>query len=175
MNNLFIPSLIKKTISIHLAMAALLFVVGTMESDAQPYLNIQQGVALSWPTTTSNTYQLQWSSSSSNSWNALGVPITGDGTTNSLYDPAPRGARTYRVLEIVPGAPAASGIPANGGFEFGSGTTASNWSVTTAAGGPVYAVRTNDLPHGGSFNFEVYLASTGAIPGWLNSRRPGCW
>ncbi len=145
-------------------MAVLLFIIGATESNAQPYLNIQQGVALSWPTTTTNTYQLQWSSNSSNSWNALGVSVAGDGTTNSLYDPVPRGARSYRVLEIVPGVPASSGIPANGGFEFGSGTTASNWSVTTAAGGPVYAVRTNDIEHSGSFNFEVYLASTGAGP-----------
>src|SRR5205814_2134180 len=41
---------------------------------------------------------------------------------------------------------------------------ASNWSVTTAAGGPVYAVRTNNNPRSGSFNFEVHLASTGAGP-----------
>ena len=42
--------------------------------------------------------------------------------------------------------------------------TATGWTVDTAAGGPVYAVRTNDNPHSGSYNFEVYLASTGAGP-----------
>jgi len=36
--------------------------------------------------------------------------------------------------------------------------------VTTAAGGPVYGVWTNDNPHSGSYNFEVYLASTGNGP-----------
>ena len=36
--------------------------------------------------------------------------------------------------------------------------------MDTAAGGPVYGVRTNDNPHSGSYNFEVYLASTGAGP-----------
>lgn len=54
----------------------------------------------------------------------------------------------------------------NPGFETAgtSAASASNWTVTQAAGGPVYAVRTNDNPHGGSYNFEVHLASTGAGP-----------
>jgi hypothetical protein len=54
----------------------------------------------------------------------------------------------------------------NPGFELAgsSAASAANWTVTQAAGGPVYAVRTNDNPHSGSFNFEVYLASTGAGP-----------
>src|SRR5256885_4753302 len=41
---------------------------------------------------------------------------------------------------------------------------ATTWSVTTAAGGPVYGVRTNTSPHSGSFSFEVHVASTGAGP-----------
>src|SRR5205085_433470 len=93
-----------------------------------------------------------------------GGPVAGDGTTNSFYDPATNGARNYQVLEMVPGVPPSSGIPANGGFESGSGTNASNWLVSTAAGGPVYAVRTNNNPHSGSSNFEVHLASTGGGP-----------
>ena len=54
----------------------------------------------------------------------------------------------------------------NPGFEFAGSTasSATNWTVTQAAGGPVYAVRTNDNPHSGSYNFEVHLASTGAGP-----------
>ncbi|MGH7988853.1 MAG: family 16 glycosylhydrolase [Limisphaerales bacterium] len=68
-------------------------------------------------------------------------------------------------MDIVPGMPAVSGnLVANGGFENGSGTTASNWSVDTAASGPVYGARTNDNPHSGSFDFQVYLASTAAGP-----------
>jgi endoglucanase Acf2 len=54
----------------------------------------------------------------------------------------------------------------NPGFEL-AGTNAggaTNWTVTQAAGGPVYAVRTNDNVHGGSWNFEVHLASVGAGP-----------
>src|SRR5215208_4359784 len=74
------------------------------------------------------------------------------------------GTRTYQVLEMVPGSPPVIEISLNGGFESGSGTIASNWSVTTAAGGPVYGVRTNSNPRSGSFHFEVYLASTGGGP-----------
>ena len=63
----------------------------------------------------------------------------------------------------------AMAVPAqvlNPGFELAgsSASSATNWTVTQAAGGPVYAVRTNNNPHGGSFNFEVRLASTGAGP-----------
>ena len=37
----------------------------------------------------------------------------------------------------------------NPGFELAGGTSASaaNWTVTQAAGGPVYGVRTNSSPH----------------------------
>ena len=54
----------------------------------------------------------------------------------------------------------------NPGFELAGSTasSATNWTVTQAVGGPVYAVRTNNNPHSGSFNFEVGLASTGAGP-----------
>jgi hypothetical protein len=54
----------------------------------------------------------------------------------------------------------------NPGFEFpgSNASSATNWTVTQAVGGPVYAVRTNNNPHSGSFNFEVHLASTGAGP-----------
>jgi hypothetical protein len=54
----------------------------------------------------------------------------------------------------------------NPGFEFSGATpsSATNWTVTQAVGGPVYAVRTNGNPHSGSWHFEVRLASTGAGP-----------
>jgi hypothetical protein len=55
---------------------------------------------------------------------------------------------------------------ANPGFEEagGSAAQAASWTVTQAAGGPVYAVRTNDSPRTGAWHFEVRLASTGAGP-----------
>jgi hypothetical protein len=54
----------------------------------------------------------------------------------------------------------------NPGFELaGNGpSSATNWTVTQAVGGPVYGVRTNSNPHSGSFHFEVHLASTGSGP-----------
>jgi beta-glucanase (GH16 family) len=67
-------------------------------------------------------------------------------------------------LDIVPGTPAVTAEPANGGFESGTGSSATSWTVDTATGGPVYGVRTNDNPHSGSYNFEVHLASVGAGP-----------
>jgi hypothetical protein len=54
----------------------------------------------------------------------------------------------------------------NPGFELAgsTGSSATNWTVTQAVGGPVYGVRTNSNPHSGAFHFEVRLASTGEGP-----------
>ena len=131
---------------------------------AQVHLDIQTGVQLNWATISNNNYQLQWSSGPGSAWNNLGGLASGNGTTNIYNDLAPIGSRRYQVLEIVPPVSAAPASPANGGFETGSGSAADDWTVDTAVGGPVYAVRTNDNPHSGSFNFEVQLASTGAGP-----------
>jgi beta-glucanase (GH16 family) len=132
---------------------------------AQVQLNIQPGVQLNWPTSNpANTYHLQWSPSSGGAWSDLVAPVTGNGATRTTFDPFPSGSRLYQDLEIVPGTPPSSAAPVNGGFETGSGSSATSWTVDTAAGGPVYAVRTNDSPHSGSFNFQVHLASTGAGP-----------
>ena len=141
----------------------LLVIVATNVGLSQVQLSIQSGVQLSWPTATNSTYQLQSSSDPVTTWTNLLTAI-GTGTTNTFYDPYPNGARSYQVLEIIPGTPASSSIPTNGGFEFGSGSTAANWTLDTAVGGPVYGVRTNDSPHGGSFNFQIRLASIGAGP-----------
>ena len=157
---------LKRALPSKLAAAALLFFIGASAGSAQVQLNIQPGVQLSWPTPNpTNTYHLQWSPSSGGAWNDLVAAVTGNGTTQTLFDPVPRGARQYQDLEIVPGTPPSATIPANGGFETGSGSSATGWTVDTAAGGPVYGVRTNDNPHNSSsFNFEVHLASTGAGP-----------
>lgn len=54
----------------------------------------------------------------------------------------------------------------NPGFETGGANSsqAANWTTDTAAGGPVYGVRTNTNPHSGSFHYEIHLASTGGGP-----------
>lgn len=148
------------------AAAALLVVVGAVAGNAQAavQLSLQTGVELFWPTSTNDTYLPQWSPNPAGAWTALSGLIPGNGATNTLYDPVPIGSRGYQVLEVVPGSAPTAAIPTNGGFESGSGSTADDWTVDLAAGGPVYGVRTNDNPHSGSFNFEVYLASTGAGP-----------
>jgi hypothetical protein len=60
----------------------------------------------------------------------------------------------------------AQNLITNPGFELAGANSslAANWTTDTAAGGPVYGVRTNDNPHSGSFNYEIHLASTGAGP-----------
>ena len=156
---------LKRALPIHLAAIALVFVIGPGVSRAQVQLNIQSGVQLGWPTpNTTNTYHLRWSPSSGGTWSDLVAAVAGDGTTHTNFDPVLSGSRQYQDLEIVPGTPPSTASPANGGFETGSGGTATSWTVDTAAGGPVYAVRTNDNPHSGSFNFQVHLASTGVGP-----------
>ena len=158
------PSLRRKP-PIHLAVAALLFIIGASTGTAQVQLYLQPGVQLSWPApNTTNTYHLQGSPSSGGTWTDLVAAVAGDGTTHTLFDPVPSGPRLYQDLEIVPAVAPSSTIPANGGFESGSGASATSWTVDTADGGPVSGVRTNNNPHGGSFNFEVHLASVGAGP-----------
>lgn len=131
--------------------------------NAQVQLNIQPGVQLSWLENTNDTYDLQFSTNPSSTWSNL-VTGAGNGLTNTYFDLSPSGVRLYQLLDIVPGTPAITAEPLNGGFENGTGSSATSWTVDTAAGGPVYGVRTNDNPHSGSYNFEVYLASTGAGP-----------
>jgi CxxC motif-containing protein (DUF1111 family) len=139
--------------------AAGFFVLSNMSLNGnQPEINIQSGFQLSWPTSSNNTYQVQLSANSN--WTNLGGVLAA--ATNSIYIAGV--AQSYRVLEMVPGSVSISSSVTNGGFEFGNGGMASNWPVTTAAGGPVYGLRTNDNPHSGSYDFQVHLASTGAGP-----------
>jgi hypothetical protein len=83
-----------------------------------------------------------------------------------MLDVLPSRARLCTAVVCLCLGLAASAQVLNPGFELAGGTsaTATNWTVTQAAGGPVYAVRTNSNPHSGSYHFEVRLASTGAGP-----------
>ncbi|HEU5125156.1 MAG TPA: di-heme oxidoredictase family protein [Verrucomicrobiae bacterium] len=154
----------KCQITVRWSWIALLIFVGVGITHAQPVLDITTGVELSWPTTAEHNYQPQSAANPNGDWTALGAAVPGDGSAQSLFDPVASGARSYQVLEIIPGSAPVSAILENGSFESGEGITASNWSVTQAAGGPVYGVRTNSNPHNGSSHFEVHLASTGAGP-----------
>ncbi len=75
-------------------------------------------------------------------------------------------AKALLAIGLVSLALAAPAQVLNAGFELAgtSASNATNWTVTQAVGGPVYAVRTNTNPHSGSFNFEVHWGSTGAGP-----------
>lgn len=140
-----------------------LLAVSTGVVNAQIQLSFQSGVQVSWLENATNTYQIQSSANPFTTWVSL-MSSPGNGTTNAYFDPYPMGSRAYEVLDIIPGIPPTPTLPANGGFESGTGGSATSWTVDTAAGGPVYGTRTNDNPHSGSYNFEVGLASTGAGP-----------
>jgi CxxC motif-containing protein (DUF1111 family) len=156
---------LKRTLFIPLAASGLLFLIAAGVSNAQVQLNLQPGVQLTWTAPNStNTYHLQWSPSSGGAWADLVPAITGDGVVHTLFDPVQSGARLYQDLEIVPGTAPSAALPANSGFETGTGPTATSWTTDTAVGGPVYGVRTNDSPNSGAFNYQVHLASTGAGP-----------
>jgi endoglucanase Acf2 len=133
---------------------------------------IVSGVVIRWPTMVSTNYQAQWAGdlTPNTSWTNLAEQRTGDGTTNSLFDPfEPYDQKFYRVLAIGwddEGGSSGGNLLLNPGFE-AAGTTASNavnWTVAQASGGPVSALRTNRNPHSGSFHYEIHLASVGAGP-----------
>jgi beta-glucanase (GH16 family) len=146
------------------------YVAPPVVTNAAPSV-VQQGVDLSWPTIASTNYQPQWTTTllpTNTPWSNLVSQITGNGTTNTLFDPfGSFQQKFYQVLQISGGPAPNSGNPIlNPGFET-AGAAASNaadWTVDLITGGPASAVRTNDNPHSGSFNFEVHLASTGGGP-----------
>src|SRR6516225_8476717 len=100
-----------KTTAIFIARSALsgwvlMFLTGMGVVNAQVQLSVQPGVQLSWLTNTNDTYRLQWSSNPASIWTDLLGPVTGNGGTNTVFDPIPGGTRLYRVLDIIPGTPA---------------------------------------------------------------------
>jgi CxxC motif-containing protein (DUF1111 family) len=150
-----------RTLHIFLAATTLLALRDIRVLGAQPTLGIQSAVKMSWPTSTGNTYQVRWSPNpDAGPWANLGGVVIGDATTNSLYDPVPRGLRHYQVLEIVPASTSAPSIPLNGGFELGNGSIATNWN--SSASHPL--VRTNLQAHSGSFSMRSALTNVTAAP-----------
>ena len=145
-----------------------LFVTNVVPSVVAP------GVTVSWPTMVSSNYQPQFTTAlpAITGWTNWGSEVVGNGSTNSFFDPfAQYQEKFYQVLLFgtSPGTgvvSSAGNLLLNPSFEIAGATSSSatNWTVPQAAGGPVYGVRTNDNPHSGSFNFEVHLASTGAGP-----------
>jgi PEP-CTERM motif len=71
------------------------------------------------------------------------------------------------VCVLVAGKAAAQNLVLNPGFETAgaSSSAAANWFTQFAGTGvAAYGVRTNDNPHGGSFDFQLHVASDGAGP-----------
>jgi len=69
-----------------------------------PFLiTIMPGVGITWFASNSVTYQVQWSDAllgTNTVWNNLGSSITGNGTTNSVFDPVGPPHNFYQVLSI---------------------------------------------------------------------------
>ena len=66
-------------------------------------LNIDPGVGIIWFVSNSVTYQVQWASEylgTNTVWNPLGSSISGDGTTNTVFDPVGAPHNVYRILSI---------------------------------------------------------------------------
>ena len=123
-------------------------------------LSIQPGAQVSWATSSNKLYEVQWAADrNASAWTDMAGLLTGDGSTNSLFDPSwPSSHRYYRVLEVLLGSP--SSIVVNGGFESGSGGTAANWSQT----GSQPAVRVNTSSHGGQFSMSLAVTNSASSP-----------
>ena len=66
-------------------------------------VSITRASGIRWFASNSVTYQVQWTSAllgSNTVWNNLGNPISGDGTTNTIYDPVGPPHNYYQVLSI---------------------------------------------------------------------------
>lgn len=141
---------------------------GTLTVHASPppgsiVASVAQTTQLSWPTTTGNNYQVQWTTppaNNSSTWNNLTGIMPGNGLTNSVFDPLGNdGARVYQVLEYT--TYTATNV-VNGGFEAGTGTNASNW--TSSGSEPPYRVDTN--AHSGLWS--MLLANTNKATGGIS-------
>lgn len=69
-----------------------------------PFLiSIMPGVGITWFASNNVTYQVQWSAEllgTNTVWNNLGSSITGNGSTNSVFDPSGPPHNFYQVLSI---------------------------------------------------------------------------
>jgi hypothetical protein len=121
---------------------------------------IQTGGQVSWPTTAGVTWTLQSANAAglNVAWTTLLGPATGDGTTNTLFDPLwPTQHKQFQVLGVTS---SSSNIVVNGGFETGSGSVVSNWSMV----GSQPPTRGNTDSHGGSYSMQLLVTNTASTP-----------
>jgi hypothetical protein len=123
---------------------------------------LTRNTQLSWPTTAGNTYQVQWTAAPAGAgsvWTNLIGRLSGDGTTNSTFDPLDLGGeRAYRVLESTT---YVTTNVVNGGFESGTSSNVANWTVYGVE--PPYRVNTN--AHSGTWC--MLLADTNKATGGI--------
>ena len=125
-----------------------------------PVVTAQIGATLNWPNIVGDTYELQ-SSADNSHWTDLAGILNGDGTTNSLFISGAVAVKNYyRVLEVTSPLSSGNSVVSNGGFEFGSGTNATGWSV----GGTQFPVRSNVAAHSGSFSLDLAVTNSGSTP-----------
>jgi beta-glucanase (GH16 family) len=114
---------------------------------------IQQGGQVSWPTTAGMSWTLQ-SSPDGITWSNLLGPVLGNGATNTYFDPLwPAQNSQYQVLQFSNGV---GNIVGNPGFENGSGSAASGWTVT----GTQPPVRINTDANSGSYCMQLLVTNT---------------
>ena len=149
------------------AMSTLSAAPGALTVHASPVAGsfeptLARNTELSWPTTAGNNYQIQWTTlpvAGGSVWNNLTGVIAGTGATNTIFDPLGiSGERAYRALQYT--TYVATNV-ANGGFEIGTGSVASNW--TSYGAEPPYRVNTNS--HSGSWS--MLLANTNKATGGI--------
>ena len=66
-------------------------------------LSIDPGVGITWFASNSVTYQVQWANEdlgTNTVWNTMGESITGDGSTNTVFDPAGSPHNIHQVISI---------------------------------------------------------------------------
>lgn len=122
---------------------------------------LTRNTQLSWTTAMGNNYKVQWTTTpaTGTNWSDLTGFIAGNGTTNSLFDPMDTsGNRFYRVLEFTTST--VTNV-VNGGFEAGTGASASNW--TSSGVEPPFRVSTN--AHSGTWS--MLLANTNRATGGI--------
>jgi hypothetical protein len=77
--------------------------ISVTETNAGPAVQIAitPAVAISWTSDPTHSYQVQWASRiDTNTWVNLGDSVTGNGTTNTVYDPVGIANRFYRIVTV---------------------------------------------------------------------------